>query len=104
MVEYKVRFYDNRTEWFNLNGQRHRFDGPAIEYQDDSPSKFWYINGQRHREDGPAVECADGDKWWYLNGKELSEQEFLDRNKVELTLEEIAQKFGIPVNQLKIKK
>jgi len=32
--------------------------------------KFWYLNGKLHREDGPAIEYADGDKsWWYLNGK-----------------------------------
>ena len=27
------------------------------------------INGKRHREDGPALEFADGTKEWYLNGK-----------------------------------
>lgn len=31
--------------------------------------KYWYLNGKLHREDGPAVESADGDKHWYLNGK-----------------------------------
>jgi len=35
--------------------------------------KCWYFNGQRHREDGPAVEYANGDKEWYLNGKKYSE-------------------------------
>jgi len=28
-----------------------------------------------HREDGPAVEFADGTKYWYLNDKEVSEDE-----------------------------
>jgi len=41
--------------------------GPAVEYADGD--KFWYVNGKRHREDGPAVEFANGDKFWYLNGK-----------------------------------
>ena len=125
MVEYKVKVYDNITQWFNLNGKRHREDGPAIEWangdkswwingqrhREDGPAiewangdKEWCINDQLHREDGPAIECHNGDKWWYINGKELTEQEFNNKNKVELSLEEIANKFGIPVNQLKIKK
>jgi hypothetical protein len=31
--------------------------------------KFWYLNGRLHREDGPAIEHANGDKEWYLNDK-----------------------------------
>jgi hypothetical protein len=31
--------------------------------------KFWYLNGKLHREDGPAVEDSDGNKFWYLNGQ-----------------------------------
>jgi len=31
--------------------------------------KYWYLDGKLHREDGPAVEYADGTKWWYLDGK-----------------------------------
>jgi len=27
-------------------------------------SKEWFLNGQRHREDGPAVEYANGHKEW----------------------------------------
>ncbi len=30
----------------------------------DDGNKHWYLNGERHREDGPAIEWADGDKWW----------------------------------------
>ena len=66
MIEYTVKVYDNRTEWF-LNGKYHREDGPAIENADGS--EFWYINGKCHREDGPAVEYSDGIKYWYKNGK-----------------------------------
>ena len=51
--------------WY-LNGQRHRVDGPAIEYADGS--KCWYLNNQLHRVDGPAIEYADGAKKWFLNG------------------------------------
>ena len=67
MEEYIVRVYDNRTEWFNKDGDRHRIDGPAIEYANGY--KAWWINGKLHREDGPAVEYADGSKEWYQNGQ-----------------------------------
>jgi hypothetical protein len=29
MKEYKVKVSDSKTEWYNLNGQLHREDGPA---------------------------------------------------------------------------
>ena len=67
MKEYTVKvFEDGRKDWY-LNGQRHREDGPAIEYVDGG--KEWFLNGQAHREDGPAVECPDGIKQWYLRGE-----------------------------------
>jgi hypothetical protein len=102
MIEYKVKVYDSKTIWFNLNNQLHRESGPAIEWSDGS--KSWYLNGQLHREDGPAleyvngskawwvndklhresgpaIEWSDGSKFWYLNGKRLTEAEFNQRTK-----------------------
>ena len=38
--------------------------------------KVWYFSDKMHREDGPAVEYANGDKFWYLNGVYLTEQEW----------------------------
>jgi len=88
--------------WFQ-NGQRHRLDGPAVELANGA--KYWYQNGQLHRLDGPAIELANGAKLWHINGENLSEREFLTRTQSrELTMDEIAQKFGIPVELLKIKK
>ena len=81
----------------------HREDGPATEYANGG--KMWYINGKCHREDGPAVEYANGYKAWYINDKRLTEEEFNTRmNPVELTLDEIAKKFGVSVDKLKIKR
>ena len=76
MLKYKVEVDDKRNiRWYKWDtNQRHREDGPAVEYTDGS--KFWYLNGKRHRKDGPACEWADGSKEWYLNGEELTEQEF----------------------------
>ena len=79
MIEYKVIVYNN--------GDKH-----------------WYLNGKLHREDGPAVEFVNGNKIWYINGEELSEEEFNSRNNVELSLEEISEKFNIPLDKLRIKK
>ena len=99
MTEYKVKVYDDRTEWYNLEGNYHRENGPAIEWADgdkywymngklhreDGPaieyangSKYWYMNGKCHRDNGPAIECADGRKYWFINDKQYSEQEFND--------------------------
>ena len=72
MIEYTVEGYDGSKYWY-LNGERHREDGPAIEYANGS--KSWWLNDKRHREDGPAYENADGDKSWYLNGEEVTEEE-----------------------------
>ena len=66
MIEYTVKAYAKSNDWF-LNGERHREDGPAIEWAHGS--KEWYLNGKRHREDGPAVDRPSGFKVWYLNGK-----------------------------------
>jgi len=121
-----VEHVDGYKEWY-LNGERHREDGPAVEHADGSKywylngkrhredgaavkwsngCKFWYLNGLRHREDGPAVECSDGYKIWYLNGVELTEEEFKKKTAKEivLTMDEIAEKLGIEVSKLKIKK
>ena len=87
--EYTIRVYKDRTVYYNAKSQRHREDGPAVEWSTgdkewylhdelhraDGPAvewgnryKAWYLNGNRHREDGPAVECANGNKSWCLNG------------------------------------
>ena len=38
-------------------------------------SRCWYLDGERHREDGPAVEFSNGNKVWYLNGERVTEEE-----------------------------
>lgn len=44
--------------WINGKGQFHRTNGHAYEWSD-----------KHHRIEGPAAEFANGDKWWYVNGK-----------------------------------
>ena len=84
-----VEYPNGYKSWY-INGERHREDGPAIEWPG---YKAWFINGTRHREDGPAIEFSNGHKAWYLNAPEIV-----------LTMDEIAAKLGIDVSKLKIKK
>jgi hypothetical protein len=102
MKEYTVKVSNTGDKYWFMNGKLHCEDGPAIKRANGT--KEWFLNALRHREDGPAVEFENGIKEWYLDGKELSEEEFNNRNKpLELTLEQIAEKFGVSVNKLKIK-
>jgi hypothetical protein len=88
--------------WY-INGKRHREDGPAYEGAD---GESWIINGLYHREDGPAIVWRDGTKSWAINGERISEREFLLKTAKEiiLTMDEIADKFGVDVSKLKIAK
>ena len=67
-LEISLSIDGGYTKMWRLNGERHREDGPAIEWHDGT--KEWYLNGEQHRKNGPAHETADGGyKSWYLNGK-----------------------------------
>lgn len=57
---------EHGTKMWYKEGQRHRDDGPAIEYANGA--KEWFKNGFLHREDGPAIEYANGEKKWFKNG------------------------------------
>ena len=63
------------TKTWYVNGDRHRVDGPAVEYTNGG--KKWYVDGKRHRVDGPAVIYANGTKKWYVrNIKYVSAKAF----------------------------
>ena len=63
--------------WY-INGKCHRTDGPAIEYANGT--REWCLNDKLHKIDGPAIECANGTKFWWIEGKELTEEEFNNRS------------------------
>jgi len=45
-------------------------------------TKFWTNSkGEKHRTDGPAVETLSGHKSWWINGKKLTEQQFLAKTQ-----------------------
>jgi hypothetical protein len=56
------------TQYWWINGKRHREDGPAFICDG---TQDWYINGKKHREDGPAVIHADGSQSWYINDEKV---------------------------------
>ena len=104
-MEKQYIFIDSNGDKFYYKDKemtmRHRTDGPATEYA--RGDKIWYMNGVRHRTDGPAIEWSDGSKHWWVNGKNFIEEQFNALNDpVELTLEDIAKKFNVDVNLLKI--
>jgi hypothetical protein len=62
-----LKTYQDGTQYWYLNGELHREDGPAIIRPDGT--QRWYLNGKCHREDGPAIIRQNGTKEWYINGK-----------------------------------
>ena len=100
-ITYEVRVYNSGTvEWY-LNGERHREDGPAVEYSNGN--KYWFLNGKRHREDGPAIEYCGGTKHWWLNDVKYTEKEFNKKMSpaVEMTMAEIEESLGKKVKVVK---
>ena len=79
-LKYEVRVTPEGAKFWYLNGELHREDGPAEEW--DTGDKFWCLNGELHREDGPAVEYEDGTKKWYLNGDEVTEQDVIGKTMI----------------------
>jgi hypothetical protein len=76
-IKYKELNGIYETECGNfywLNGQAHRIDGPACDAV--SGYKAWYVNSKHHRLDGPAVEYTDGRKEWWIDDVEYSEEEY----------------------------
>ena len=48
---------------------------------DEDGDKYWYLDGQRHRVNGPAIEYARGDKRWWINGVNYSETTYWEEMK-----------------------
>lgn len=71
---------------------------------DDEGSTRWYNEkDQLHRENGPAVEWVDGHKEWWVNGKKLTEEEFLKATQPikELTVAQLEELLGHRVKIVK---
>lgn len=66
---------DKSEEWLQ-HGRLHREGGPAKVGPDGSE---WFRFDLRHREDGPAIERPDGTRAWFLEGVELSHDDWRRR-------------------------
>lgn len=64
--------YNGHQYWY-LNGQLHRTDGPAVIYTNGT--QFWYQYNKLHRTDGPAIIYSDNDKRWWINGEFIANTE-----------------------------
>jgi hypothetical protein len=68
----------NGDFWRYLNGKLHREDGPAVIFADQG-YKAWWVHDVRHREDGPALIHTNGANEWWLHGKPLSFDDWLEQ-------------------------
>lgn len=72
------------------DGQKnsHHENGPARVWNDGTLE--WFQHGKRHREDGPAVEFPNGDRLFFLFGRQISEKlhagRMMIQNKSQLTV------------------
>jgi len=66
-------------------------------------SEDWRLNDERHRENGPAITYTNGAKEWWLNGKQMSEEEHKAAMNPpeEMTMEEICKALGKNVKVIK---
>jgi hypothetical protein len=71
-VKIKNRKEEREFYTGNFTGIQEWCDGMA---HVDWISIDHFKNGNRHREDGPAVEWESGGKWWYLDGIRYSTEE-----------------------------
>ena len=72
---YTETLRDGTVFYYNAQGQLHRTRGPAVIFA-DGKRRYWYQNGTLHRTDGPAIVDSDGHQRWFLNGEEVSEEDF----------------------------
>ena len=57
-----------------------------------------------HREDGPAAEAINGIKEWWLDGKNLTREEFDKKTAKEfvITIDDIAKIVGVDASKIRI--
>lgn len=66
------------SQYWYLNDQLHRTDGPALITKTDT--KYWFQHGKNHRTDGAAIIYPNGHKVWYINGYNVANSELEFQN------------------------
>jgi hypothetical protein len=81
-MKHKYYYKDGSVlDYHDYNKELHREDGPAIEWADGD--KWWWADGKRHRLDGPAIEYGNNNKSWWVDDKHLTEEQFNNHPKVQ---------------------
>ena len=99
MSNERKEVFPDRVEYTDCNGEYHREDGPAIEW--DNGTSYWFKHGTSHREDAPAVESPiDTYKSWWVDGVPVAT---LQRGVLVVTADHIppAIKSSIAIEMLK---
>lgn len=73
VVEYDQSGKIKTEQWLDSYGLSNRKDGPAFVSADGT--KIWYYKGNRHRFDGPAVESPEGNQY-YWQGNPVSKEKY----------------------------
>ena len=78
VMTYTVKVDEIGTIRWSFNGQQHRLDGPAVEFKNGI--KMWKQHDLLHRDDGPAVIFEDGSVEYWINGNQMNEDVYNNRN------------------------
>ena len=62
--------YQKYVEFYDMNDNTHRLDGPATIYSNGALS--WSKNNGYHRLDGPATIDSEGKTKWWINGNDIT--------------------------------
>jgi hypothetical protein len=62
------------SSMYSYKKDLHRTDGPAAVY--NNGDKYWYVDGRQHRTDGPAIEYGNGPRSWRVDGRYYDEEDF----------------------------
>jgi hypothetical protein len=79
-MSLRITFENGTMMIRNSKGELHCEDRPAMIHADGT--KQWFINNKQHRLSGPAFEWANGKNGFYLDDKQMSEEEFLKDPRV----------------------
>lgn len=77
------------------------FEDGSLELADRT---LWFKNGVLHWSDGPAVEFKTGEKFWFLEGKQVTEQDAMahrqeiERQAIELSDKLLQQQYDVTVH------
>jgi len=79
----RKEFESGDVEYYR-NGVLHNEDAPAVDRANGE--RYWYKYGVLHRIGGPAVYMPNGTSKYFIDGKEFTEEEYLDKKTFNHTL------------------